>query len=79
LAALRLKPDVIFLLTDGGDPHLRPGQISFLTDQAAGQTSIHCLQFGTGTADAIPADHFLRRLAAETGGSYGFITVAGRR
>lgn len=79
LAALRLQPDVIFLLTDGGDPHLRPGQVSFLAEQAGGQTCIHCLQFGTGTADAIPADHFLRRLAAETGGSYGFITVAGRR
>ena len=79
LAALRLQPDVIFLLTDGGDPHLRPGQITFLAEQAAGQTSVHCLQFGTGTADAIPADHFLRRLAAETGGSYGFIAVAGRR
>lgn len=79
LAALRLQPDVIFLLTDGGDPHLRPGQVSFLAEQAAGQTSIHCLHFGTGTADAIPADHFLRRLAAETGGSYAFIAVAGKR
>jgi len=77
LAALRLKPDVIFLLTDGGDPHLRPGQTGFLAEQTVGQTSIHCLHFGTGSADAVPADHFLRRLAAETGGSYGFITVAG--
>jgi hypothetical protein len=79
LAALRLKPDVIFLLTDGGDPHLRPGQVSFLAEQAAGQTSIHCLHFGTGTADAVPPDHFLRRLAAETRGSYAFIAVAGKR
>jgi von Willebrand factor type A domain len=79
LAALRLKPDAIFLLTDGGDPHLRPGQVSFLAEQAAGQTSIHCLHFGTGTADAVPPDHFLRRLAAETGGSYAFIAVAGKR
>jgi von Willebrand factor type A domain len=79
LAALRLKPDVIFLLTDGGDPQLRPGQISFLAEQAGGETNIHCLHFGTGTEDAIPADHFLRRLAAETGGSYAFIAVAGKR
>lgn len=79
LAALRLQPDVIFLLTDGGDPHLRPGQVSFLAEQATGQTSIHCLHFGTGTEDAVPKDHFLRRLAAETGGSYAFIAVAGRR
>ncbi|MCI0359727.1 MAG: VWA domain-containing protein [Planctomycetaceae bacterium] len=79
VAALRLKPDVIFLLTDGGDPHLRPGQINFLAEQAGGETSIHCVHFGTGTEDAIPADHFLRRLAAETGGSYAFIAVAGKR
>jgi hypothetical protein len=79
LAALRLQPDVIFILTDGGDPHLRPGQVSFLAEQAAGQTSIHCLHFGIGTADAVPADHFLRRLAAETGGSYAFIAVGARK
>lgn len=79
LAALRLKPDAIFLFTDGGDPHLRPGQVSFLAEQAGKETSIHCLHFGTGTEDAVPADHFLRRLAAETGGSYAFIAVARRR
>jgi hypothetical protein len=79
LAALRLRPEVIVLITDGGDPHLRPGQIQILAEQCGARTKIQCLQFGTGTEDAIPADHFLRRLAAETGGSYGFITVAGRR
>ena len=79
LAALRLKPEVIYLLTDGGDPHLRPGQINFLAEHCRPRTSIHCLHFGKGTADEVPLDHHLRRLAAESGGSYAFIAVGGRK
>jgi hypothetical protein len=78
LAALRLKPEVIYLLTDGGDPHLKGGQLKYLREQAGERTTIHCLHFGTGSEDAIPPDHFLRRLAAETHGSYAFISVGGR-
>ena len=75
VAAFRLKPEVIYLLTDGGDPHLKPGQVKYLREQAGERTTIHCLHFGTGSEDAIPPDHFLRRLAAETRGSYAFISV----
>jgi hypothetical protein len=76
LAALRLKPEVIFLLTDGGDPHLKPGQLAFLRDLAAeSQTSIHCLHFGREASADGPAEHFLRRLAAENRGSYAYINL----
>lgn len=78
VAALRLKPEVIYLLTDGGDPHLKPGQLKYLREQAGERTAIHCLHFGTGSEDAIPPDHFLRRLATETRGSYAFISVGPR-
>jgi hypothetical protein len=78
VAALRLKPEVIYLLTDGGDPHLKPGQLKYVREQAGERTTIHCLHFGTGSEDAIPPDHFLRRLAAETRGSYAFISVGPR-
>jgi hypothetical protein len=77
-AALALKPEVIFLLTDGGDPHLKPAQIAALVDQAGKRTTIHCLHFGRSNDDEAPADHFLRRLAAATGGSYRFIAMSGR-
>jgi hypothetical protein len=74
-AALRLKPEVIFLLTDGGDPHLKPAQCAAIRDQAAGRTSIHCLHFGRGREDEAASDHFLRRLAAENRGSYVYIDM----
>src|SRR5207253_7177085 len=48
LAALRLKPEVIFLLTDGGDPPLDPGQLRLIREEAAPRTSIHCVHFGRG-------------------------------
>ena len=76
LAALRLKPEVIFLLTDGGDPPLRVGQLRTIREMAAGRTSIHCLHFGRGTMEN--PDHFLRRLAAENRGSYVYIDMATR-
>jgi len=46
LTALRMKPEVIFLLTDGGDPRLDPGQLLTIREAAAGRTTIHCLHFG---------------------------------
>ena len=75
LAALKLKPEVIFLLTDGGDPHLDPGQLRVIHEAAGGRTTIHCLHFGSGPADP---DSFLRRLAAENRGSYLYIDMSGR-
>jgi hypothetical protein len=73
LAALRLEPDVIFLLTDGGDPYLNRLQMRTVREAAAGRTSIHVLQFGAGPPSA--DNDFLPRLAAENRGSYVYIDV----
>jgi hypothetical protein len=77
LAALKLKPEVIFLLTDGGEPVLDNSQLRAIREQAAGKTSIHCLQFGRGPAP--DAGSFLERLAAENGGSYVYIDMNRRK
>jgi hypothetical protein len=76
LAALRLKPEVIFLLTDGGDPVLDPGQLRTIREQAAGRTSIHCLHFGRGMSPT--ANESFVRLAQENRGSYTYIDVNAR-
>jgi len=73
LAALRLRPEVIFLFTDGGEPPLDGGQLRIVRELAAPRTSIHCLHFGRGP-QADPA-HFLVRLAAENRGSYVYIDM----
>ena len=77
LAALKLKPDVIFLLTDGGDPLLDNSQLRSLRETAAGRTSIHCLHFGRGPAPEV--ENFLQRLAAENRGSYVYIDMNRRK
>ena len=72
-AALRYKPDVIFLLTDAGDPVLKAGQLRGIREAAGGRTAIHCLHFGSGPLAA--DENFMERLAAENGGSYVYIDM----
>jgi hypothetical protein len=76
LAALRLKPEVIFLLTDGGDPPLNPAQLRLIRELSAGRTTIHCVRFGRGPKSDSP--DFLARLAAENRGSYVYYDVNAR-
>jgi hypothetical protein len=77
MSALSLEPDVIFLLTDGGDPVLKDQQIRAIAKLASPRTAIHCLQFGSGPPQ--DSNNFLARLAAATGGEYGYIDVNQRR
>lgn len=76
LAALRYKPDVIFVFTDGGDPGLKPGQLRAIAEAAAGRTAIHCLHFGAGPL--VDEVNFLERLAEQNGGSYVYIDMRAR-
>jgi hypothetical protein len=72
LAALALEPEVIFLFTDGGDPHLKPGQLASLRARAAEMpTSIHVIHFSREREPA--GDPFLRRLAEENRGTYWLV------
>jgi len=74
MTALYMKPDVIFFLTDGGDPPLTPSQLAQIHQRAAGHTSIHAIQFGYGPAQE---DHsFMRQLAKQNGGSYRYIDMS---
>ena len=76
LAALALKPDVIFLLTDGGDPELGAGPLSGIRGQAAGKTSIHTVHFGFGSKPL--QGRFMETLARENNGSYSYVRRAPR-
>ena len=78
LAALKLKPEVIYLLTDGGEPQPDSGQLRVVREQAGGRTTIHCLHFGRGAAGETAGLGFLSRLANENRGSYVYIDVNGR-
>jgi len=71
VSALRMKPEVIFLFTDGGDPALTAGQLREIRQEAAGRTAIHCLHFGRGPR--VGEASFLVRLAAENRGTYVYV------
>lgn len=73
-AALGAKPDVIFLMTDGGDPFLTPGEYIEIVELARKQTTIHCIQFGQGPALA-EGESFMKKLSGASGGSYTYVDV----
>ena len=74
VAAMHLHPDVVFLLTDGGDPHLTKPQMAEIRRMGrGGRTKIHCIQFGYGPLQNV--DTFMRRLALDNGGGFQYVDV----
>ncbi len=76
-AALAMEPDVVFLLNDGGDPHLGEIALKNIHKLAEGRSTISCVQFGFGPlADR---DSFMMRLARQNGGSFTYVDMSVRR
>lgn len=71
--AIKLRPDVIFLLTDGDDPKLTRRELDAIQRMAGGIT-IHAIEFGMGDPPAEPS--FLATLAAENGGKYVYVDLS---
>ncbi|MCS7306089.1 MAG: hypothetical protein NZ602_13415 [Thermoguttaceae bacterium] len=72
LAAIRLRPDCIFFLTDADDPKLSDGQLERIARRAAG-IPIHTIEFGMGPRSGPPS--FLARLAQMTQGNYAYVDI----
>ncbi len=72
-AALALRPDVIFFLTDADDPM----SASELNDIELGSqkngSAICVIEFGRQAAPA--SDNFLQELARQSGGQYGYVNT----
>jgi hypothetical protein len=69
--ALRLRPDVIFFLTDGGKPGLSSFDLEELKRLNERHTRIHCVQFRSDDdEDAVAAEEFLRKLAVQNDGEF---------
>jgi hypothetical protein len=71
--AIRLRPDVVFFLTDADDPKLTPKQLAKIRSLAAG-TIINCIEFGPGAKP--DGRSFLEDLAKENGGGYVYIDIS---
>jgi hypothetical protein len=70
--ALRLHPDVIYFLTDAGEPAMKPEEMEQIRQANAGLSRIHCIQFGMN--DNAAAD-FLRKLASDNNGDFAYQNV----
>jgi hypothetical protein len=75
--ALKLRPDVIFFLTDAQEPPIYEGELEQLKKLNTQKTRIHSIEFGVG--QEVPASvnprNFLRKLSAQNGGTYRYYDV----
>ncbi len=75
--ALKLRPDVIFFLTDAQEPPIYEGELVALRNLNNKTTRIHSIEFGVGPeiSDAASPKNFLRRLSRQNGGTYRYYDV----
>lgn len=71
--AIRLHPDIIFLLTDADDPQLTSRQLARIERLSPG-IIIHTVEFGTGPQR--DANNFLVKLARQSGGEHVYVDVS---
>jgi hypothetical protein len=72
--AFKLKPDVIFWLTDADRPKLDENQIERINRLAAG-TIINAIEFGPGPQNEKDKDNFLAKIAEGNAGEHVYVDV----
>jgi hypothetical protein len=72
MLALRMRPDVIFFLTDADDPQLSARQLDRVDRLGAGVT-INTIEFGEGPPRA--KENFLVKLARQSAGKHVYVDV----
>lgn len=70
--ALRLRPDAIFFLTDADEPQMTMSELREVRALNHG-CSIHAIEFGAGPSPN--RFNFLKRLAEENDGNYGYVDI----
>lgn len=73
-AALTLRPDVIFFLTDADEPSLNTAQMKRVERLNSGRTVIHVIEFGMGPY--LGVENFLVRLARENRGTHAYVDIS---
>ena len=72
MLALKLRPDAIYLLSDGDDPKLTAKQLERIDNLGAG-TIINTIELGVGPqADA---EDFMVKLARQSGGKHAYVDI----
>ena len=73
LEALKLAPDVIFFLTDAGEPILYAKDLDQIKRRNNGRSTIFTIEFGKGAN--LRTDNFLKKLARDNGGAHTYRDV----
>jgi hypothetical protein len=72
--ALRLEPDVIFFLTDAGEPGMSREDVAKINEMNEGiGAQIHSIEFGDGADSG--DDNFLRQIADKNRGEHVYIDI----
>ena len=71
--ALKMRPDVIFFLTDADEPQLTAAELARIQRWNYG-TTIHAIEFAFGPQSS--ADNFLIRLARQNGGQHAYVDLS---
>jgi hypothetical protein len=74
LMALKMHPDVLWLITDGDDPELTARDLARINRVNDARTIIHCVQFGKGQPKR--GEEWLKKLASQNRGEYKFVDVS---
>ncbi len=73
LKALTYTPEVIFFLTDAGEPILYPGDLEKIKQRNHGRSRIFSIEFGKGAN--LKVDNYLKKLARDNGGAHAYRDV----
>jgi hypothetical protein len=74
MAALKMDPDVIFFLTDAGEPALSDDELQQITRANRNYgASINTVEFGVGPP--VNDNNFLVRLAGQNSGRHAYVDV----
>jgi hypothetical protein len=71
--ALRMGPDVIFFLTDAGEPQLTSRELADLRRKNRAESIINAIEFGAGPFQG--GENFLVRLAHQNRGQHVYVDV----
>lgn len=74
MMGMKMNPDVLFVLTDSGEPHLVARDLKRIADLNRGRTRIHTIEFGEGKSLGGP-ENFLQKLARQNGGTWRYHDV----
>jgi Ca-activated chloride channel family protein len=75
LLGLGFGPEVMFVLTDSGDPKLTARDLNEIQRRNGGKTHIHCIEFGVGPKLPGESLNFLEKLASQNNGTHRYVDV----